>query len=208
MDVLILAAGTSSRMGKTNKLLPPVGDTCMVTNTCMQAISFLETQKDPCRLVVVTGYRHASILKALQPCIDRLGRTQGPVSMVVVQNTNYRDGQFSSTKTGLLEIQDNVPFFIQLSDLPLIQSKHYAALAGLLGTHKAVRPFYHENPGHPVLFAPEMKHIILGYDNTFSVGKILKGMDVLAAQMDDPAYITDVDTPSDLPVLTSQPPLL
>ena len=54
MTIIMLAAGTSSRMGKENKMLLPYKGMPLVTHCCMQALEFLEDHSsqtgEACRL--------------------------------------------------------------------------------------------------------------------------------------------------------------
>ena len=81
MDIIMLAAGTSSRMGRTNKMLLPYNGMSMVCHCCLQALEFLqkhsEENGEKCTLIVVTGYRSASIRKAIAPCRAFIGKTGG-----------------------------------------------------------------------------------------------------------------------------------
>ena len=198
MNVIVLAAGTSSRMGKTNKLLIPVNSMTMVANTCLEALKFLASQNSKSRLVVVTGYRHASTVKALKICTDYVAQSSSQLDMVIVRNTGYIEGQFTSAKIGVREIPDGEPFFIQLADMPLVKACHYNALCTLLNGNDAVRPRVDGKPGHPVLLSPKLKDIILKSDNNMSVNRILEKCNVIDYVSSDASYIRDVDTSEDV----------
>ena len=198
MNIVLLAAGTSSRMGKTNKLLLPCNNLTMVANSSLEALKFLESQKQEGRLIVVTGYRHLQTQKALKPCIDYVEQTASPIELIIVRNKDYRKGQFSSARTGVAEVEIGSPFFIQLADMPLIKAEHYTALLKHLNGHDAVRPFVKGIPGHPVLLSESIKKKILKEPDDSSVSKILKMCNVAEVELFDTAYIKDVDTPEDL----------
>ena len=201
MTIIMLAAGTSSRMGKENKMLLPFGGMPMVAYSCMQALEFLDSYSKQtgtsCRLIVVTGYRRQSVEKALLPCKAFIEQTTERLEMLIVNNPNYRKGQFSSTKTGVAQTEDGDPFFISLADMPLIHADHYSMLVPLLGSHDAVRPFYVKDrkrfPGHPVLHAPGLKEVILKHQDDCSVSRILNDLNVNEPSFDDPSWSTDID---------------
>ena len=205
MDIIMLAAGTSSRMGKENKMLLPFKGMPMVTHCCMQALAFLEQysqeNKESCTLIVVTGYRHRSAEKALEPCKLFVEKTVASISLLIVNNADYRRGQFSSTKVGTAEVSEGSPFFISLADMPLITADHYRKLVPLLGNHDAVRPFYENKedkvPGHPVLHAFRLKDTILRCLDSWTVSRILKSSDVFEPSFDDPAWSRDIDSIQD-----------
>ena len=205
MHIIMLAAGTSSRMGKENKMLLPFEGMPMVTHCCMQALAFLEQysqeNNESCTLIVVTGYRHRSVEKALEPCRLFVEKTVAPISLLIVNNADYRRGQFSSTKVGTAEVSEGSPFFISLADMPLITADHYRKLVPLLGNHDAVRPFYENKedkvPGHPVLHAFRLKDAILKCPDSWTVSRILKSSDVFEPSFDDPVWSRDIDVPQD-----------
>ena len=205
MDTVMLAAGTSSRMGKENKMLLPFEGMPMVTHCCMQALAFLEQysqeNNESCTLIVVTGYRHRSVGKALESCRLFVEKTSAPIRLLVVNNADYRKGQFSSTKVGTAEVSEGSPFFISLADMPLITADHYRKLVPLLGNHDAVRPFCENKedkvPGHPVLHAFTLKDTILKCPDSWTVSRILKSSDVFEPSFDDPAWSRDIDVPQD-----------
>ena len=214
MDIVMLAAGTSSRMGKENKMLLPFEGMPMVTHCCLQALKFLEGYPSDddasCTLIVVTGYRHRSVEKALEKCRLFVEKTSTPIRLLIVNNPDYRKGQFSSTKVGTAEVSDNSPFFISLADMPLITAEHYRKLVPLLGNHDAVRPF-HENkgdkvPGHPVLHSYSLKRTILKCPDSWTVSRILKSSDVIEPSFDDPAWSRDIDSIQDYHLIQSFQP--
>ena len=205
MYIVMLAAGTSSRMGRQNKMLLPYCGIPMVTHCCMQALSFLERHSEQtgetCTLVVVTGYRRLSVEKALKPCRDFIGKTGAKLEMIVVKNPDYRKGQFTSAKTGVAQIEDGSPFFISLADMPLIGAENYEKLVPLLGNHDAVRPFLQNGedkvPGHPVLHSSGLKERILQCPDDWTVSRILRQCDVVEPLFADSSWVKDIDIPED-----------
>ncbi len=205
MDIVMLAAGTSSRMSRTNKMLLPYKGMSLVTHCCLNALEFLQgfslDNDEACHLIVVTGYRRRSVEKALEPCRTFIGRTTARLEMILVNNQDYRKGQFSSTKVGVDQVQEDSAFFISLADMPLIEPAHYSTLVPLLGKHDAVRPYSAEKkdrvPGHPVLHAYGLKKTILQCPDDWTVSRILKNSDVLEPSFEDSSWSTDIDSVSD-----------
>ena len=205
MTIIMLAAGTSSRMGKENKMLLPYNGIPMVSHCCLEALRFLEKHSsennESCSLIVVSGYKRRSVEKALETCKLFVGKTGAPIKLLIVNNRNYRRGQFSSTKIGVAEVEENSPFFISLADMPLITADNYAKLVPLLGNHDAVRPFYENKedkvPGHPVLHSYRLKDRILQCPISYTVSKILKSSDVFEPSFDDPSWAQDIDVIQD-----------
>ena len=201
----MLAAGTSSRMGRTNKMLLPYNDIPMVAHCCLEALRFLERysaeKNESCTLIVVTGYRRRSVGKALLSCKEFIGRTSGKLEMLIVDNRDYRSGQFCSTKVGVAQVSDGSPFFISLADMPLITADNYARLVPMLEGHDAVRPFVERDgeniPGHPVLHAHSLKERILRCPDNWTVSRILRQCDVLEPSFPNDSWIKDIDLPED-----------
>ena len=195
MDIVLLCAGTSSRMGKTNKLLLPVNKTTIVANSALQALKFLETRDESSTLIVVTGYQRYSIEKALRECKDYVAASAQRISMVVVYNPNYRDGQFTSVQTGVKQVKDNSDFYICLADLPQISPELYASLS--LDSSDACRPFFNGTPGHPVLLSKNLKEKILRARKNNKVSNILQSCVVKRTEVSDASCIHDIDTLED-----------
>lgn len=205
MDIVMLAAGTSSRMGNINKMLLPYKNTSLVCFCCLQALRFLqkysEQTDESCTLIIVTGYRRPSVEKALKDCKSFIGETNSKLKMIVVNNPNYRNGQFTSTKVGVSQVADKSPFFISLADMPLILAENYEILTPLLSDNDAVRPFTVVNgerhPGHPVLHAYKLKEKILSMPDDYSVSKILKSCKVIEPEFQDISWSKDIDVETD-----------
>ena len=183
-------------MGHVNKMLLPVNGMSMCAHCALAAVRFLETLPDGGNLIVVTGYRHREAEKSLAPVIEAVSNSSN-VNLIITRNPGYREGQFSSTKAGVLNVREGVPFFISLADMPRVTEDNYAALLPLLGNYDAVRPFANGEPGHPVLHAPSLKGRILETDNSGSVRQVLAACNVLNAQVEGESWITDVDCPED-----------
>ena len=209
MDIIMLAAGTSSRMGKKNKTLLPYNGMPLVAHCCLQALDFLQQYSsetdESCTLIVVTGYKRRSVEKALESCKVFVEKTSSPIRLLIVNNADYRKGQFSSTKVGTAEVSENSPFFISLADMPLVTAEHYRKLVPLLGDHDAVRPFYENKedkvPGHPVLHAFSLKEKLLKCPDSWTVSKVLKVSDTFEPSFDDPSWVQDIDKPQDYQIL-------
>lgn len=194
MTFVMLAAGTSSRMGKVNKLLLDVNGLPMVSHCCLQVLKYLDTLKESSKLIVVVGYKSKSTIKALSVCREFVCNSKAKIQLIVVENKNYRQGQFSSTKVGVKEVEDGSDFFIGLCDMPKLEAEHFAQLDKTVGDYDAVRPSVNAIPGHPVLMAAHLKNVILKQKNDCSVKKILKSYKVKELPFTDSSWITDIDT--------------
>lgn len=197
MEIVLLCAGTSSRMGKINKLLLPVGNTTIVANSAMQALKYLEKRNDGSTLIIVTGYRRFSTMKALKECRDYIEKTKAGLKAVIVYNKDYRKGQFSSLQTGVGQLTENAPFFVALADMPFITENHYKELENKLENYDAVRTVCNAIPGHPVLFNSHMKGKILNAKQDSKMSTVLQKYNVKYIEKKDASWISDIDTQSD-----------
>jgi len=108
---IVLAAGTSERMGKTKQLLPAGGGTLLdrVLNETLKS--------DLDRVVLVLGHQAGEIRLAL-------GQTLQHPKLKVVENKQYRQGISSSIIAGLLEIEEAYDHvMILLGDIPHVDSE-------------------------------------------------------------------------------------
>ena len=200
MTVIMLAAGTSSRMGEHNKMLLPYKGVPMAAHCCMQALKYLkdlesETTKE---IIIATGYMKEQVEKVLQPCAE-YAKGNG-INFTFAHNENYIQGQYSSTVCAVSKVKDGEDFFINLSDMPLLTVENYSALTPLLEGYDAVRPFVLDNerekkPGHPVLMGRKLKKAILQNPEIGSVNRLLKNYNVHECLFTGTSWIFDVDNP-------------
>jgi len=156
---IILAAGTSSRMGlDRHKLLLPLGDRPVLAHVLA---AVLASQARP--VVLVLGHQAAEVRVQLAPYL-----TDTDIS--VVENPAYREGMSTSLKAGLGVLQQQAPSIdsalILLGDQPLL---HAAMIDTLITTRQRtqaaiVAPLYDGKRGNPVLFAaslfPELRQVM------------------------------------------------
>lgn len=152
---IFLAAGSSKRMGKANKLLLPYCNTTLVHYTYLQ---FKQSEID--EHVVVTGYQHQQIENALA--------TEKPN---FVHNVNYATGMTSSIQTGFQFLKDAATgYMVALSDMPHLTKKEYDLLIAAFKknyTNKAliIVPVINQQQGNPVIFSKEFVSDILKHQN-------------------------------------------
>lgn len=133
---IVLAAGTSSRMGRTKQLLPFRGRPLLQHVVDVAATSLDE-------VVVVLGYAAAEIGSVLSL----------PSHARIEINPDYGSGQASSLRVGLLAVADRFPgAVVLLGDQPGIGGEAIrAVIETQLRTGAAiVRTTYRGMPGHPV----------------------------------------------------------
>lgn len=145
---IVLAAGLSERMADAGpKQLLAFGDRTMVGHV----VAIIEaTTLDP--IVVVTGHAAGAVEKALAP-----GRAR------VVRNSDYREGNLTSLRTGLAAVGAvGAGAMLLLGDMPGIAGETIEVVAA---AWRGERPFaavtvYNGAAGHPfVLSAAAIDHV-------------------------------------------------
>lgn len=125
MVILILAGGSSSRLGQPKQLLEYQGKS-LIKNAVKTAL-----QSELGEVIVVSGFLNREIVQELKDL---------PVE--IVHNPNWQKGIGSSIKTGIsaverLQNQDQkASALIMLTDQPLITSEHLKNLSSLFYGHK------------------------------------------------------------------------
>lgn len=191
ISAIILAAGSSSRMGRTKQLLK--FDEKTMLEMVIENVAAHRFQQ----IVVVVGYQHKKIMNVISTEDEK-------IEWVI--NEKYMEGQSTSFEMGITHMKDSLSsamFF--LGDQPFIQKETIDTII-MAGEEKqkyvsspfVIRPFYNDEPGHPVLF-----HKIRSLDITqLSGDEGGKGLmqqikNKVKLQVDDPFTIMDIDTPKD-----------
>lgn len=110
LSVLILAAGTSSRLGKPKQLLK-IKDESLIQIAVKKALNLSDDVK------VVLGHKSYEIIEELKDF---------PISILI--NPNYEQGMGSSISFGIKDFNKSKKVLIMLCDQPLIPLSHYNSL--------------------------------------------------------------------------------
>lgn len=143
---IVLAAGESTRMGRTKQLLP-VGDETLIERVLGQ---ILESRLD--NVLLVLGYRAREIKSVIAP------RFVDP-RLRIVENRRYRQGISSSIVAGISEVEsayDHAMIF--LADMPCVPSSVInRLLKGHLTSGTSIGAIQADGrPAHPVIFNREL----------------------------------------------------
>ncbi len=182
---LLLAAGSSSRMGKPKMLLSFKGKTLL-----QHAIDEVNEIKQ--RLVVVTGCHHNLIKDVLLfQCIH------------FIENKNWEEGMGSSVRTGVDYILQKHPsaesIIILVCDLPYLSSDILQALIDVQQqTGKGiVASAYNNNIGTPVLFTKKYFTQLALLNGQAGAKKVIQQFIDDTTTVDFPQGDIDIDTPED-----------
>ena len=184
VGLLLLAAGSSSRLARPKQLLPYQGQTLLRHAAEVAAAS-------PCRpLVLVTGALHDELL----PEIEGL-------PFHVVRNDAWADGMGGSIATGLqelesaLEVHNVDALVVMLCDQPLLTPEIIGELiVQFQATRQAVvASSYAGTQGVPALFGREVFPQLLALRGAAGARELLQQYAHLPT-VDFPGGATDVDT--------------
>ncbi len=192
IPAIVLAAGKSTRMGRTKALLP-YGDGTLLTHIVgtLRAAGVED-------VVVVLGHDAAAVGR------DLASRST-PARVVV--NAEYESGQLSSLLAGI-DIVDRpgvVAALVTLVDVPLVSpSTVRAVIERYRQTHApVVRPMHAGRFGHPMLIDRSVFGELRRADPALGAKPVVRAhaTDAGTAHVDDEGCLMDVDTPADYDAL-------
>jgi len=187
IGVVLLAAGTSSRMGDRHKLSLPLADgRSVLEHSVAQAAKW-----QPRQLVVV-----------MRPCIEELLARISTSGVEVAINEDYELGLASSLRVGISALRGEVTaMLVLLGDQPFI-SDHI--VAGIVGAYEkegkpVTIPFYGEVSGPPTLFGREMFPELLALSGDEGGRRVVRTDPARVARVVFPTedMPPDIDTPED-----------
>lgn len=185
---VVLAAGSSRRMGVRHKLLESLGGTQMVSLVIDSALSSMAFST-----TVVIGFRGEEIRTALE------GR-----NVTIVENPDYDAGLAGSLKLGLSSLSADIDgAIIILADMPFVDAGLIDTLLGAFGSARGqyiIVPVKSGRLGNPVVWPARFFTEIMKLDGDSGARKILNRFaeNVTAVPVLDDAAFFDVDTPSEL----------
>jgi molybdenum cofactor cytidylyltransferase len=199
ITAIVLAAGTSSRMGRPKQLLDWGGKTLL----CHVAEVALASTVD--EVVVVlnkdSGFRiQDSEIQRQQRDVLATLEAAGAKKLTIVDNEEYRSGQASSLKAGLAALAANSEAaLVLLVDQPLVTP---SLLNTLITAYRAANawaliPRYKGQRGNPVLLGKPLFAELQQLQGDSGARAVLQRYreHIAWLDLDHPAIIADVDTP-------------
>ena len=183
---LLLAAGSSSRMGQPKMILPYKDKTFL-----QHIIDEVKAIKDT-TLLIVTGCYHTLIEQSLI-------QQQIPL----IKNDQWQDGMGSSIQTGMAYLMQHYPaatdVFILVCDQPFISATLLQQMmAAKEHTGKGiVACTYTSTIGTPVLFDKKYFNQLLLLQGASGAKKLVQQFEADTATVNFPAGAMDIDTPED-----------
>ena len=191
IDGIVLAAGASTRMGKSKALLE------------IDGVTFLERAV---HLLRDAGCRYVVAVVDDDDWTERLADVSGAA---VVINDQPNAEQIDSLRLGLANLPDGGDGVLVLPvDFPRVAAETVKALVAEFarGDAQILNAAYNGVAGHPVIFArsiiPELMQPGLP-DGARSVIDAHKH-DARSVEVDDPGVLIDVDTPEDYSKITEE----
>ncbi|TPL51553.1 molybdopterin-binding/glycosyltransferase family 2 protein [Mesorhizobium sp. B2-4-6] len=183
VDIVLLAAGRSSRMGGPNKLLALFDGEPLVRRTAGRALG-----SKAAGTIVVTGHQRERVRSAL-----------GGLSVTFADNPDFVDGLASSLKAGIARVAaDAAGAMIVLGDMPGVSSTHLDSLIDAFrraGGHAVVRASHQGKRGNPVLLPRSLFAAVAQLEGDTGARHLVEaeGLDVIDVEIGQGASI-DVDT--------------
>jgi molybdenum cofactor cytidylyltransferase len=188
---IVLAAGRSSRMGDTNKLLADYRGKPLVRIAVEQALA---SKARP--VIVVTGHQKDDVTSALAGL---------PVD--IVHNPDYAQGLGHSLRAGVLALPKSVDgVVVCLGDMPKVTAGLIDRLIGGFDPERGnliVVPTSNGQRGNPVLWAKRFFADLKSVEGDIGARKMIGAYAeaVTEVPVDDDAVTFDIDTPTALAAL-------
>ncbi len=187
VEAIILAAGSSQRMGEANKLAALIGERILIRQTVERALA---SKADG--VSVVLGHQ-AERIKAILAGL--------PVALHV--NTDHASGLSSSLKTGIGHVSSKASgALILLGDMPAIDAGAINRLIACFieAQGKAViRASYNGRRGNPVILPRALFDSVFTLEGDVGARHLIEDgeVDVIDVEM-GPEALIDIDTPAEL----------
>lgn len=186
--IILLAAGTGSRFiaagGKGNKLNAPLQKTAGNAVTVFEA-TLRQARASRLPVHVVTRPEN----RPVQECCLREG-----IPFTLISST----GTGGSIAAGVRDTADWDGWLIHLADMPFVTPEVFAAVADALSQETIVRPYWQNEPGHPVGFALPMREKLLLLRGDNGARELFRSHAWVRLDFNNPAVTTDIDFPEQL----------
>ena len=186
ITILLLAAGSSTRMGRSKQLLSVAEEPLLLTS----ARAALQSVAND--VVVVLGANEKQHRLLIEP-----------LPLTIVHHTNWSLGMGSSLKAGLNYILKSEPLvqavLVMVCDQPLISPGHLTAIIRHYQQNKdaIVASTYAGMAGVPALFDHSLFPLLLSLPDDQGARKIIQQKEELVGTVDFTGGAIDLDTPED-----------
>lgn len=186
IPILLLAAGSSSRMGQSKQLLSIHGKTLLqrITETCLSA--------NTGRVIVALGARESEHRKKIQHL---------PVD--IVSNPDWQKGMGSTIKVGINYINNQTPtaraVIISVCDQPHLTAQHLVQMSKEFEkqNQSIIASTYKKTRGVPALFDEFYFDALMQLEDTAGAKKIIQQYSNNVIDLPFPQGAIDLDTIED-----------
>ena len=182
---VVLAAGSSRRLGRPKQLLPYRGATLLDATLAVARSAGLE-----------------QVVLALGAAADEVRGSADLTGVDVVLNPDFGDGCATSIRTALGRVRDDaVGVVLLLGDQPGVTAAAIAALVAQAGDHDVGVCAYDDGPGHPLWFHRRMFDTLTGLHGDKAVWRLVDTGDDVEQVRARGSIPRDVDTWADYQAL-------
>jgi molybdenum cofactor cytidylyltransferase len=189
--LLILAAGSSTRMGRPKQLLPYRGRTLL---------------RHAAETAVATGY--APVVLVTGALHEELTAEVAGLSVQVVHNPEWETGMASSIRAGLAMVQDAQPraVLVMLSDQPLVTPELLQQLVAQQQQSQTpiVAAAYGDTLGVPAIFDRTQFSALNQLRGAQGANRLIASLGPGVGRVSFPAGLLDVDTPEQYAALLAR----
>lgn len=182
-SAIVLAAGSSRRMGAMNKLILPYSS-CTILETIIIELQASNVDE----IIVVLGHEKEVIKTLLSPY----------EGLIFCYNAQHLTGMTSSIQTGVKSASKaSNGYLICLSDMPFIEADDYNfILNSLSGEKEILLPFYQSKKGNPVCFSKHFRGEILDHQQLEGCREIVQNnnKNVRKISFNNDHILKDIDT--------------
>jgi molybdenum cofactor cytidylyltransferase len=187
---VVLAAGSSTRMGRPKANLPigTTGDTFLTHIVATLLASGIDD------VVVVVGHERDAVVQSV---------SERGLTLRFVENADYAEGQLSSLLAGLRVVDRPgvTGMLVTLVDVPFVSAETVRAVVARYRTTRAriVRPARGCEHGHPMIFDRSMFDLLRRADPDAGAKPVVRAHATPEGEVavgDDGAF-TDIDTPEE-----------
>jgi molybdenum cofactor cytidylyltransferase len=192
LSAIILAAGSSSRMGSPKALLPLGGKTVLERIIRTYGLAGVSDIR------VVTGYDREKI----QPVLERIAARE-------VYNPAHQDGMYSSVRCGVASCGPEIfGYFIHPVDIPLVEVGTIRLLCESASPagDRIPCPDYKGQRGHPPLIGAFFRTAITKKNRPSGLKGLLYEYSyaIVPVIVDDPGVLMNMNTPADYEEILKQ----
>lgn len=190
LTAIVLAAGSSKRMGAENKLTKPFSTKTILLEVLDQLIA-----ARPDEILLITGHEKDLIMNS---CAG--------YSVKFVHNSDFEKGMTSSIQAGIRHAaSSSQAYMIVPGDMPFITSEAFETIISEFKNRYQqddsiiLVPKYNDQWGHPKVFSAYYKDMLLSHQQPHGCKKlILEYQDhLITISIDNKGILTDIDTGED-----------